>query len=85
MKKRYKIPLLFVLLVVFLLIVSILVIANTKILEAQANYFINFVFVKDYPIKVKIGDIGGNLFTDISLRNLKIIYTMNGRTFQPLR
>jgi hypothetical protein len=82
MRKRFKIPLLTILLVICFLLLCILILANTKILENRASYTINTIFLKKYPLKVKIGDIGGDILNNISLRNLSIDYIKPNKAYR---
>ncbi|MCJ7507242.1 MAG: translocation/assembly module TamB domain-containing protein [candidate division Zixibacteria bacterium] len=82
MRKRFKIPLLTILIVICLILLCILILANTKILENRASYTINTIFLKKYPLKVKIGDIGGDILNNISLRNLSIDYIKPNKAYR---
>lgn len=84
MRKRYKIPLLTILSVILLVIVFILIIGNTKILEGQVNYTLNLLLSKNFPVKLKIGDIKGNLINNLSFSNVSLDYTGQGKGYRIL-
>ncbi len=82
MKKRYKV-LLWILSVFTLLLVTLaILITQTKFLEKQINLFLRSAVEKDYPVRITIADISGNVITGLKLSGVRIEYTEPGFEYQ---
>ena len=84
MKKRYKI-LLWLLLSFFLLVMAVIIlVTQTKFLEKQINLALKAFLEKEYPMRITIADISGNVISGLKLSGLKVEYTEKGFEYQML-
>jgi len=85
MKKRYKV-LLWLGAGLFLLLVTVaILITQTKFLEKQINLALRSWVERDYPVRITIGDISGNVITGLKLTEVRIDYTEPGLEYRMLR
>ena len=84
MKKRYK-TLLWLLLSFFLLVMAVIIlVTQTKFLEKQINLTLKAFLEKEYPLRITIADISGNVISGLKLSGLKVEYTEKGFEYQML-
>jgi len=81
MKKRYKIPLFFLLTIIVLIGGVYLLLTKTNLFEKQINNWVNFYLQKNYPLKVEIGGIQGSLIDELILSDVSLVYTEETQTY----
>ena len=81
MKKRYKIPLFFLLTIIVLIGGIYLLLTRTNLFEKQINTWVNFYLQKNYPLKVEIGGIRGSLIDELILSDVSLVYTEETQTY----
>jgi autotransporter translocation and assembly factor TamB len=82
MKKRYKIPLAFISFLLLACLVFWFILTQTKFLENQVNRSLRVFLETRYPIKVKIGDIGGSFWNNLIIKDLTIDFTQEGQEYR---
>jgi len=82
MKKRHKIPLA---LISFLLLAGMifwLILTQSRFLENQVNRALKVFVETRYPIKVKVGDIGGSFWNNLVIKDLTIDFAQEGQEYR---
>jgi autotransporter translocation and assembly factor TamB len=85
MKKRYKIPLIFFGIIVFLFLTLYLLITQTKFLETQVSRYLSSLTDKETPVQIKIGKIRGYIWGEIVVENLQMEYAERGFEYTLLK
>ena len=78
MKKRYKIPLIFLCIVLSLILVVSLLITQTRFLETEVARYLSTLTDRTTPVKIKIGKIRSFLWGEVIVENLQIEYAEKG-------
>ncbi len=84
MKKRYKIPLIFLGTILFLLLALYLLVTQTNFVETQVSRYISALADKDTPIQVRIGKLRVFIWGEVVVEDLRIDYTRKGLEYTPL-
>ena len=84
MKKRYKVLLWLAAGLILLLVTVAILITQTRFLEKQINLALKSWVEKDYPVRITIGDISGNVITGLKLTEVRIDYTEPGFEYRML-
>ena len=82
MKKRYKIPLAFISFLLLACLVFWFILTQTEFLENQVNRSLRVFLETRYPIKVKIGEIGGSFWNDLVIKDLTVDFTQKGQEYR---
>lgn len=82
MKKRYKIPLAFISFLLLACLVFWFILTQTEFLENQVNRSLRVFLEARYPIKVKIGEIGGSFWNDLVIKDLTVDFTQKGQEYR---
>ena len=85
MKKRYKIPLIFFCIIIFLFLTLYLLLTQTRFLESQVARYLSSLTDKDTPVQIKIGKIRGYIGGEIVVENLQIEYSERGFEYTLLK
>lgn len=78
MKKRYKIPLIFICIVFSLVLIAYLLITQSGLLETQVARYLSSLADKATPVKIKIGKIRSFLGGEVIVENLQVEYAEKG-------
>jgi autotransporter translocation and assembly factor TamB len=78
MKKRYKIPLIFLCIVLSLILAVYLLITQTRFLETEVARYLSTLTDRTTPVKIKIGKIRSFLWGEVIVENLQIEYAEKG-------
>jgi autotransporter translocation and assembly factor TamB len=78
MKKRYKIPLIFLCIVLSLILVVYLLITQTRFLETEVARYLSTLADRTTPVKIKIGKIRSFLWGEVIVENLQVEYAEKG-------
>lgn len=78
MKKRYKIPLIFLCIVFSLFLAVYLLITQTRFLETEVARYLSTLADRTTPVKIKIGKIRSFLWGEVIIENLQIEYAEKG-------
>jgi len=85
MRKRFKIPLSFLLFVIVLLVGTYLLLTQTRILQGQVNYWANYFLGKSYSIRLEIGEMKGSFFNELILKDISVEYTQTDPPYRLLK
>jgi hypothetical protein len=82
MKKRYKIPIILISFVALACLIFWIILTQTKFLENQVNRSLRVFLETRYPIRVKVGDIGGSFWRDIVIKDISVDFTQEGEEYR---
>jgi autotransporter translocation and assembly factor TamB len=82
MKKRYKIPLAFISFLLLAGLVFWFILTQTQFLENQVNRSLRVFLETRYPIKVKVGEIGGSFWNNLVIKDITIDFTQEGQEYR---
>lgn len=85
MRKRYKIPLIFLGIILFFLLVFYLLVTQTKFVETQVSRYLSTLVDKDTPVQVEIGRLRFFVWGEVILEDLQIDYTQKGLEYTLLK
>ncbi len=74
MRKRTKIPLTVLLVFILAIAVTLVVITKTAFLERRVNALLKTALEHKYGLKIKLGDIGGSIFSGFSVSDIEVDY-----------